>query len=221
LQEVRLVGTKTLSLGLILLTVIAVGFVSIVLETEHNPEAAITDSYQVSSKIELAGVEICFECHDPAQTIGFHYPDTIMGIEEFKGLRRRICVDCHGPEGTDQNRAMTAESKITWIDEKGYFRIKSDVPHGIHFEKMENGAMMCETCHLIKDGDPTKLGDELVIPIPNPGQIIVCEMCHVPSNPGNYISLHITYGHQECNTCHTGDLTNIHKRATGALGRTS
>lgn len=213
---------KTTKKGLFLFSFIVLGIISGVVALTHeisNPQTTQGKSNEES--IILKGVTICFQCHDAAQTIGFHYPDKIIKIEELKGLRRRICVDCHGASGTDPDRQMTESSKITWVEDKNYFRIKEDVVHGIHLKKLESEVMVCETCHLIKDGDPTKLGSDLVIPIPNPGQIIVCQMCHVPSNPGNYISLHIISGHQECNTCHTGDLKAVHQRATGKLGQTS
>ncbi len=215
-------GIKTKISILFLISAVAVALFSGIIANAAQHEAETTSVVsQTSSKIELVGVDICFECHDPEQTLGFHYPDTIMGIEEFKGIRRRICVDCHGPQGTDPDSPMTAESKIKWVEEKGHFRLSSDVPHGIHANKLESGAMACETCHLIKDGDPTQLGIELATPIPGQGQILVCEMCHLPSTPGNYINVHIFSGHQVCNTCHTGEMKDIHKRATGKLGRTS
>jgi len=214
------VGIKTKISILVLLSALGValftGIVANAEQHEQTPAPVVT-----SSKIELVGVDICFECHDAEHTLSFHYPDTIMEIEEFKGIRRRICVDCHGPTGTDPDSPMTPDSKITWVEEEGHFRLSSDVPHGIHLNKVESGAMACETCHLIKDGDPTQLGSELANPVPGEGQILVCQMCHLPSDPGNYISVHIFSGHQVCSTCHTGEIKDIHKRATGKLGRTS
>ncbi len=151
--------------------------------------------------------------------MGFHYPDKIMGIEAKKGLRRRICVDCHGSGGADPDRQMTESRLIEWVPDKNYFIVKSEAVHGIHLNKLNTEVMMCETCHLIKDGDPTLLGDSLVIPLPRAGHTLVCQICHLPSDPGNYIKIHITSGHQECTTCHTGDLKLIHKRATEKLGQ--
>ncbi len=168
---------------------------------------------------EFAGVNVCFECHDASQTASFHYPDKIMGIEEKKGLRRRICVDCHGPAGNNADRQMTDPEDIVWLEEEEYYHVSPSIVHAIHADKLEHKAMVCETCHLIKDNNPTLLGSYPVRPKPKSGQILVCQLCHLPSDPGNYLRIHILSGHQECITCHTGDLKDIHKRATSALGR--
>jgi hypothetical protein len=184
-------------------------------------QAATQPPFFKTVSLELNGVDICLECHDSEQTMGFHYPETIMKIEEKKGLRRRICMDCHGPEGADPDSQMTESRFIEWIEEESYYRVKSEAVHGIHERKLKGEVLMCETCHLIKPGDPTQLGIYLDIPKPNPGQILVCQLCHSPSDPGNYIAVHIVYGHQDCNTCHTGDLLGIHKRATAKLGQVS
>jgi hypothetical protein len=221
LLEVKLVGTKIKVIGLFVLSLVALALFSGILTNAEQTAAPVTSAAVSSSEIELKGVTICFECHDAEQTIGFHYPATIKGIEEKKGLRQRLCFDCHGRDGTDPDKAMTDPSQIEWIEEKGYFKVNDATVHSIHREKLDKEIMMCETCHLIKEGDPTKLGDDVIMPVPNPGQVLVCAMCHVPRDPGNYISIHIISGHQECITCHTGDLKTIHKRATENLGQTS
>ncbi len=168
---------------------------------------------------ELKGVGVCFECHEPEQTIGFHYPDRVMAIEEGKDMRRRICVDCHGPGGNDPDRQMTDPRDIRWVEDGSYFWVEPDSIHAIHGKKIEIGALECQTCHQIKDNDPTQLGEFPVLPQPNPGQVLVCQICHLPSDQGNYITIHITSGQQVCATCHTGDLKEIHKRATTELGQ--
>ena len=214
-------GIKIKITTLVVLSLVAVALFSGILATAEQAENHGGVTTDTSPGIKLKGVDICFECHDAEQTIGFHYPGTIMGIEEFKGIRRRICIDCHGPEGTNPDKPMTDASKVRWVEEEGHFRLSSDVPHGIHIKKLDSGAMACETCHLLKDGDPTQLGEDLAIPVPGKGQILVCQKCHLPDDPGNYINVHITSGQQICNTCHTGEIKNIHKRATKKLGQTS
>lgn len=212
-------ATSGLKIGFIFIALVMAALLSAAIAVVEHGNTAETPPE--GSLIELKGVRICFECHDPAQTIGFHYPQTIMGIEAKKGLRRRICVDCHGPGGNDPDRQMTDPMDIVWVEDGNYFKVDLEVVHAIHLKKLDTNVMECETCHLIKEGDPTQLGNTLVIPEPKPGQTLVCQMCHLPSDPGNYISIHITSGHQECNTCHTGDLKEVHKRAASKLGRTS
>lgn len=182
-------------------------------------EHASTAGAQAAGALsELRGVNICFECHDAQQTASFHYPDRIMAIEEKKDQRRRICVDCHGPAGNNPDSQMTDPRDIVWVANESQFKVSSRVVHAIHGKKIEIKAMECETCHLIKNNDPRVLGEYPVLPQANPGQILVCQICHLPSDPGNYIRIHIISGHQECTTCHTGDIKEIHKRATAALG---
>jgi hypothetical protein len=209
----RKVATKPMKIGLFFLGLVMVALFSAVLAVVDH--ATTTNPEQL---IDFRGVKVCYECHDPAQTIGFHYPDKIMEIEEEKGLRRRICVDCHGPDGADPDRQMTTSREVVFVEEGNYFKVKSDVVHAIHLEKIETEVMVCETCHLIKEGDPTQLGEAIIIPEPKSGHVLVCQMCHLPSDPGNYVTIHITSGHQDCNTCHTGDLAEMHKRATTKLG---
>lgn len=209
--------TKIKSTALIALAIGAFIFFSGILINAQEPE--VHKTAQSSSTIEMKGVNICLECHDPSQTIGFHYPDIIEAIEKKKGQRRRICIDCHGRTGTDPDKPMTAPDQLEWIEDGNYYRVKEGTVHGIHLQKLNDEVLACETCHLIKDNDPTKLGDSLAIPEPDPGQILVCQICHLPSDPGNYISIHIISGHQECTTCHTGDLSVIHIRATSDLGQ--
>lgn len=187
--------------------------------SEHEDSSTPRPTLISEEKVELKGVDICFECHDEDQTVGFHYPEKIMKIEAKKGLRRRICMDCHGKDGANPDKKMTEERLISFDEGKNQFRVKSEAVHGIHLDKLNKEIMVCETCHLIQQGEPTKVGDELVIPIPKAGQILVCEMCHIPSDNGNYIRIHITSGHQECTTCHTGDIKEVHKRATAKLGQ--
>ena len=208
-------ASKAMKAGFFITALAVVAFISIAIAVVH---VSTTETADVGVLPELKGVTVCLECHDPGQTIGFHYPDKVMGIEEKKGLRRRICVDCHGPLGTDPDRQMTDSSAVIWQEKENYFRVKSEVVHAIHLKKLESEVMICETCHLIKEGDPTQVGEFIILPKPASGQILVCQMCHLPGNPGNYISVHVTSGHQECTTCHTGDLKEVHKRSTGKLG---
>jgi len=154
----------------------------------------------------------CFQCHDAAQTKGFHYPKQIMRIDERKGLRRRICVDCHGPRGNSAERQMSDYSLIKPQDD-GTFRLDNTIPHSIHANKLKMGAMKCETCHLI--------GGTFRIPTADArlGQVLVCEKCHIPSNRGNYIAIHVESGSKSCLTCHLGDVIGVHRKATSQLGR--
>ncbi len=170
-------------------------------------------------QIDFEGIsdkpDFCFGCHDPDQTKSFHTPKKIVEIAESKGLRRRICVDCHGPDGNSAAEQMSSISMIK-LQEDGTFRLGNIIPHSIHTEKMDLGAMACETCHLSSEGD-------LEIPVADAGQgqVLVCEKCHIPVNKGNYIAIHVEYGSKSCLTCHTGDVIGIHKEATSMLGSTS
>lgn len=160
----------------------------------------------------MSNPTLCLSCHDKAQTKGFHIPAKIMKVDENKGLRRRICVDCHGTRGASATEQMSDTDKIRLQNDSSY-RLDSNIPHAIHRKKVELGAMNCETCHGGKEG-------EIVIPLPDTsaGQILVCEKCHVPKDNGNYIAIHVEYGSKTCNTCHTGNLVDIHKKATSKLG---
>ncbi len=183
--------------------------------------AIIAQAQFAGTIVELKGVGVCFECHDPELTAEFHYPDKIMAIEEKKDLRRRICIDCHGPGGNNPDKQMTDPRDIKWMEDEGYFRVTPDTIHAIHGKKLEIEALECQTCHLIKDNDPTQVGVFPVLPKPNPGQILVCQICHLPSNQGNYLAIHVISGKRECTNCHTGELKGIHKRATADLGSLS
>jgi|GEM_PF-3469500 len=157
--------------------------------------------------------DLCLSCHDKAQTKGFHVPAKIMKIDESKNLRRRICVDCHGPRGASATEQMSDLDKIKLQSDNISYRLDNSIPHAIHKKKMEIEALKCETCHGGKEG-------EIIIPLPDvyAGQILVCEKCHVPKDNGNYIAIHVEYGSKTCNTCHTGNLVDIHRKATSKLG---
>ncbi|HDH28524.1 MAG TPA: hypothetical protein ENH13_05270, partial [Euryarchaeota archaeon] len=178
------------------------------------PTPAPLDVNVVFSKISK-NPNFCFNCHDAEQTKSFHIPRQIIKIDEGKGLRRRICVDCHGPEGNNATRQMSGASMIK-PQEDGTFRLENIIPHSIHSKKLKLGAMTCQTCHLTSEGN-------LEIPVADAsqGQVLVCEKCHIPVNRGNYIAIHVEYGSKSCLTCHTGDVIGIHKEATSMLGSAS
>lgn len=156
--------------------------------------------------------DLCLSCHDREQTKSFHIPAKIMKIDERKNLRRRICVDCHGPRGNSATEQMS-DYNLIYPQEDGSFRLHNSIPHTIHKKKLETGAIKCETCHVIREG-------EVTIPLPDisKGQILVCEKCHLPSENGNYIAIHVEKGSKFCTTCHVGDLVAIHREATSKLG---
>ncbi len=156
---------------------------------------------------------LCFNCHDKEQTKSFHYPRQIVKIDERKDIRRRICVDCHGPRGNNAGSQMSDTSSIHLQDD-GTYRLDNIIPHSIHLKNINAGIMNCETCHLGSEG-------QIQVPMAEPslGQVLVCEKCHIPSNRGNYITIHVESGSKTCLTCHLGDVIGIHKRATSQLGK--
>jgi hypothetical protein len=74
--------------------------------TAHEAPVSTSDSGSVN----------CIFCHDPIQTKGFHTPPTIMQIGEKTGTRRRVCIDCHGPNAYDEEGTFlgwSAENQMT------------------------------------------------------------------------------------------------------------
>ncbi len=156
----------------------------------------------------------CLLCHDLEQLKTFHFPERIMKIEAAKGMRQRICINCHGP---------TAEGTGTPDPEDPYPGDNSH-PHRIHQSKLDSGEITCKTCH--------EYEGEIRFPKPKDGQLLVCELCHAN---GNFITIHIDGkiledaavdpqwivegDRHRCQECHWGDVVGIHKRATAQLGK--
>lgn len=113
------------------------------------------------------------KCHDLDQTKSFHLMENIKMLEESRGENPRICTTCHG-----------------------------SLQHEVHQNKLSNGEIVCDTCHV------SAKGDYMVAIVPE-GKLLVCEACHAfsgkPEDVGNYISIHILEGNRECDICHGGD----------------
>ena len=168
----------------------------------------------------------CLLCHDIGETKGFHVPQTIMRIDERSGKRRRICIDCHGPNAYDEKGSflgwnadvqMTPLALITFDNttgRNGVFKVSSTVPHAIHNRLLrELKTIDCLDCHLI--------GDEIKAPAPDveKGQVLVCQNCKFHPEDGNYVKIHVEDGGKGCITCHTGNVIEIHRTKTFGLGQ--
>jgi len=168
-----------------------------------------------------AGTEVnCLICHDLALTKAFHVPQTIMKIDEAKGKRRRICIDCHGAVGQpwSADKQMTDAGDITYdrsVGLNGLFSFPNKVPHGIHKKKLDMGIIKCETCHE-QNGEIFKPKADV-----EKGQVIVCQSCKYHPEEGNYIKIHVELGGKGCATCHTGGILQVHKEKTFSLGQIS
>ncbi|MEE8168377.1 MAG: hypothetical protein V3T58_05850, partial [Candidatus Hydrothermarchaeales archaeon] len=94
----------------------------------------------------------------------------------------------------------------------GVFTFPNKVPHSVHQGKIDAGAMKCDTCHVV--------GGEFIMPAADvgKGQVLVCQNCKFHLD-GNYILVHIELAGKKCTVCHTGDVVDIHKRATSKLGQ--
>ncbi|MEE8168450.1 MAG: hypothetical protein V3T58_06220, partial [Candidatus Hydrothermarchaeales archaeon] len=104
--------------------------------------------------LKNADVGACLKCHDKDQTTSFHVPEVIMKLEEGKGLRRRLCIDCHGPLGPpwSADEQLTDPAIITYDEDvgvNGVFTFPNKVPHSVHQGKIDAGAMKCDTCHVV------------------------------------------------------------------------
>jgi hypothetical protein len=172
----------------------------------------------------ISGGEInCFLCHGLEQTKSFHLPQTLMRIAESDGKRRRVCIDCHGPNGPpwSPDEQMTDFELIDFdssVGVNGMFILSNKVVHSIHKRKLDAGVLKCEFCHVppgttnfIKPRVKTELG-----------RILYCqnEGCH-DSEGGNYITIHLELRPFNCTTCHTGEIVRIHQEKTKGLGQIS
>jgi hypothetical protein len=160
----------------------------------------------------------CSICHEPNQTKGFHVPQTIMKIDVESGKRRRVCIDCHGPLGPpwSADEQLTSFSDIKYnasVGANGIIEVPNKVPHSVHKQKLESGAIRCQTCH----GN----GKEIIIPKADTskGQVLVCQNCKFHPEEGNYITIHLEIAGKKCTTCHTGSIIEVHKAKTNALGQ--
>jgi hypothetical protein len=160
----------------------------------------------------------CLSCHDLGLTKAFHIPQTIMKIDERKGLRRRICIDCHGPLGPpwSADQQMTPLEMITFnasVGVNGVFDFPNKVVHHEHKRKLESGAVTCQFCHV--------RGDDFIIPTAkvNEGQVLVCQNCKAHPEDGNFITIHVELKGKPCTTCHTGGILEVHRKATAKLGQ--
>jgi len=159
----------------------------------------------------------CTTCHDYAMTKNFHVPQTIMQIDEARGKRRRVCIDCHGPiyPGGNAEQQATPLEMINYnpnVGINGVFEIKINVPHEIHKKKIENKIISCSTCH----GE----GENMVKPMAdvNRGQVLYCQSCKYHPEEGNYLAIHLELARKQCTICHVGKVVEIHKEKTAKLG---
>jgi hypothetical protein len=151
-----------------------------------------------------------------------------LKIDENQGERRRICIDCHGPNAYDENgifigwssdQQMTPFSMISFDETagvNGVFDFPGSVPHAIHKRLLYSLKIItCDDCHLS--------GDEIERPKVDSGkgQVLVCQNCKYHPEEGNYIKIHVEDGGKGCQTCHSGGVIEIHKEKTFSLGRIS
>jgi len=197
-----------------------------------QPAAAtpeVTPAYQPGDESTFLNLlsnvepEACFFCHDKDQTKGFHVPERIMKIDEARDYRRRLCVDCHGPEGADPTKQMTNLRDIHYDPTpgvNGVIEVSLKVPHWIHKARLLKDEMECYDCH-IEDLDAFEVSFPKADV--NDGQILFCQNCKVERDPhperGNYIAIHVEKAGHKCTICHVGDVLDIHKRATSQLGQ--
>ncbi|MEE9594406.1 MAG: cytochrome c [Candidatus Hydrothermarchaeales archaeon] len=160
----------------------------------------------------------CLGCHDYVQHKRFHTAAEIMKIDELRGKRRRICIDCHGPLGPpwDADKQLTEESDLEYDPEpglNGVFKMPNKVPHNIHLEMINDGSLQCQYCHL-RD-------DQLYVPEAKVeiGQVLNCENCGHHPEGANFWTVHIEMNGLPCTTCHTEGVQVIHGQATTRLGQ--
>lgn len=160
----------------------------------------------------------CRACHDYALTKNFHLPQLIMKIDEARGKRRRVCVDCHGPLYPDGNAEIQATPLEMIVYNpapglNGVFEVDKNVVHDIHKRKLENKIVACTTCH----------GETVNITKPaadvNKGQVLYCQSCKYHPEEGNYLAIHLELARKQCTICHVGKVVEIHKEKTAKLGR--
>jgi hypothetical protein len=178
-------------------------------ELEKKPQTVVTKELD------------CLLCHDLEQHKEFHVPETIMKLDEAHGLRRRVCIDCHGPNGPPwSSDVQMTDLELINFDSRagrnGKFILSNQVVHAIHKRKLDAGILSCEFCHV-----PAGSTD-FVIPQAKTelGRVLYCqnEGCH-DNEGGNYIAIHVELRPFKCTTCHTGDLVVVHQGGTGVLGQ--
>jgi hypothetical protein len=187
--------------------------------------AKISQESEAGSEIPAGESVNCLLCHELAQTKGFHIPQTIMKIDEERGKRRRVCVDCHGPNAYDKennflgwsaDEQMTPISMISFNKEagvNGVFEFSATIPHTIHKRVMYDlKVITCDDCHLA--------GEEIFRPVVDAGkgQVLVCQNCKYHPEDGNYIRIHVEDGGNGCATCHTQSAVEIHEERVSILG---
>lgn len=163
----------------------------------------------------------CALCHDLGQHKEFHVPQTIMKIDEAHGKRRRVCIDCHGPNGPpwSADEQMTDLEDIDFdpnVGKNGMFMLPNKVVHSIHKRKLDSGVLSCEFCHVV----PGTTDFQIPTVKTELGRVLYCqnEGCH-DNEGGDYIAIHVELRPFKCTTCHTGDLVGIHQEGTGKLGK--
>jgi hypothetical protein len=188
---------------------------------ESKETAVAPPPVEIPSGVDAGPQELdCLACHNLQQHKDFHVPEEIIKIDEAHGIRRRVCVDCHGPNGPpwSADEQMTDLSLIDFdpnVGVNGQFILSNRVVHSIHKRKLDEGSLSCDFCHVV--------GDSLDFTIPEVkselGRVLYCqnEGCH-DDEGGNYISIHVELRPFKCTTCHTGDLVNLHRGGTGVLG---
>ena len=185
----------------------------VLISSQVHGEGARTIVADAFGNAPSSGSGICSYCHDDAATNAIHYPAKIWELEQSKGQRRRLCPDCHGPLTPavgNPNTQDSALSDVIWLENESYFRVAADSIHGAHIYKLNAGKMTCDVCHSLKQGEPWKTSNLPVAPVPTGEHILVCEECHIPSDPGSYVTVHVKNAHFSCTTCHIGDLSTIH-----------
>ncbi len=170
----------------------------------------------------------CLQCHELQQHKAFHVPERIMKVDAAHGKRRRVCIDCHGPNGYDEkgqflgwnaDKQMTDLKDIQYdptVGENGVFILPNKVVHTIHKRKLDAGVVTCQFCH-VPPGSLTFVRPQAKTEL---GRVLYCqnEGCH-DSEGGNFIAIHIELRPFKCTSCHTGDIIKIHLPYTSRLGK--
>ncbi len=197
---------------------------AIIIEREAEL-AEITQHSEAAPEVHAAETVNCLLCHEMVKTKSFHLPQTIMKIGEERGKRRRLCIDCHGPNAYDKennflgwsaDEQMTPVSMISFNEEagvNGVFEFSATIPHTIHKRVMYDlKVITCDDCHLA--------GEEILRPVvdADKGQVLVCQNCKYHPEDGNYIRIHVEDGGNGCATCHTESAVEIHEERISLLG---
>ena len=174
----------------------------------------ISEDEQFLRDLTQEKTSACYICHERENTKALHTLPNIVKIDERKELRRKTCVDCHGPRGPpwSATEQMVDPEDMVFDNASGEYKIAVEVPHVVHKERLLNGQMTCYDCHT-----PDLGTFDMVVPITDfdRGQMMYCQNCKIPQDPhpedGNYVTTHVDRFGQKCGICHPGGVEQIHR----------